>query len=1526
MSQSKRNISSMNNSKKEIKEKLREILSKINSEYSLSQFCEYIENETGGKFSFLTFRELLDKIYPDIQQGDKIYLLKYMSLSSLGVSENSPLISLLNLFSFFENLLNEKILSPSFVFYKVADIIQKKFNLSTLELIYKFNLTLETEVNLNDFYTSFSQKLYLDNISSIILFKGIDYKKKEKIRIEDLVLVIDSFRDDSLEENKIDEDAVKKAQILKMFMDKNFITVDQLFEDAELNYLKYDDLKSRIMKEIKLSQKNFNEEEPINESVVDNVLTHLSKNDKIFKDSFEKYLPNDNKKKEGEKNKIILNDIDKYWINKYLDMLASVSITPKMAFEAASHPAQKNIINLEDLKRQLKIILPNGRISTEEANSIMDSFDVNKTRLLEINQYEDIINQILNKRNEYKVKTNNYLNNNNRKMMNIWAKGVKSTNYHLLPVKGNFKILDNLRKDLQKNLILDNKENDINANNVIFNVENINEGDNAAFTEEYDPISKQNIKKYTNENDGVKKSKSKFKSDSFPIEEYEDEFCLIEALEKFQTEKNYFPTFELFNDLTIKNHFPRKRMSQFVKFLDNDLDGFISLLEIMSFLLHYFRHRSTKLLLRFLYVQVYNEFKMDSSDDFFIKNNIDIYNEVYVNDLCKFLNTLNVEFPISKKLYDEMIAIFPSPITYKNLGELIDEYKNQDKFNRNSLFKNGSHVVDMKYLEDNIKRIIYGIIDEDDFINTDYLKAKNFRENLKTILDKCDNVMNLEQYNLNFVKPLNIQPEVSLTIFQLLKTIYNEGDQLISKNDLIAFLESYITDNDNINLMDDTLLNERITTAEILQNLENNGAPIKYAFEKIPFSRNGVLTINEIRNTLTQFYNGILQKKHLMQIISDLDNNKNGMISYLQLEMFIYEYSGNNDLNKFSPILEIEFIASSILKQNYKNADDYFSEPRFQNIIKNQFNISKEEHNNILVNVSSSNNNRNELFEILCKKEGKKNGYSLNNLKDWINGYIIESGDYEEIKENEVEEEENDEGESFGMMPDKKLIENAMRKINVGIKGKISLNEFLMKFPNENRPSLIRTIDKDKIGFMSFPDFINRLREIYGVDVNLNYKLCAQYLYLVFIKSPEKVESYILSKSECNDIYSYLSYDQIYSNFMFAFANDKFLFENFYNIFREKKGKWANMINLNQFIKFIQMNNLELKGVNLFNKNKNEEEDENENENEENEEKEEEEEDDAKDIRMILTKKIITIREILDKINPKAGGIKNNFTIKESYLKPLLGAQFGLSEDDTQIFIDYFQMNEGRIDIKKMYNFDPSINRDRDIYLSTEVISKIKEQISHSQFKSYKIYKKKVFEKKKLDLTEVSLLFQQIYNITLFGSLLCMNNEMYLNIDKFFKDNQLKEFFPEKEFDPSIKLALSRLSDYFQKHKDKLKLFKLYDSNQDGNLSPNEFITALNSFKDLNLNDSQKYQILNIADKNKDGKINASEFLSFIKSIKNLDNNDNSEVNKNKKNELPQINSMSNSSSMAKISKRSNGTNDNIQSNGKISKRKYNKS
>ena len=1488
--------SSVNISKSEIKQNLYNILNNMNNEYPLSQLCEYVEKETGGKFSFLTFREIIDNLYPDIQRSDKIYLLKYMSLNSLGVTENNPLISLLSLFSFFEKILNDKILSPSLIFYKVGEIIQTKYNLSTLELIYKLNLTLESEVNEFEFYTFFSQKLLLDEITSIVLFNGVDYKKRKKIKIEDLVLVIDSYRDNFLEENKIDDDSKIKAQILKMFMDKNFITIDQLFEGAEYNYLKYDELKSRIMKEIRLAQNNFSENEPINESIVDNVLTHLSKNDKIFKDSFEKYFPKEKKKSDLDKNEIILSDIQKYWINKYLDMLSSVSITPKMAFEAAVNKYKKNIVNLEDLKRQLKIMLPNGRISNEEADSIMDSFDINKTRLLEINQYENIINQILKDKNKNRIMSNNFINGNQGvSIKNIWARGIKSTNYHLLPVKGNFQILEKVRNECEKKILYSNsnKENNKNLENLGFNfqLENNNQGDNAAFEDN----AQTKKKVYTNEPPSSNIIKNNLKNNAFPIEEYEDEFFIIEALEKFKTEKNYFPAFDLFNDLIINNSQPKEKMAQFVKYLDHDLDGFISLIDIMSFLLHFYKHRSTKILLRFLCNTIYHDFKMESSDDFFIKNNIDLYKEIFVNDLCKFLNTLNVEFPISKKLFDELKAVFPSPITYKNLGELIDECKDKDKYSK--YFKTNSHIIDMKYLEEGIKRIIYGIIDDDDFINTQYLKAKNFRENLKTILDICDDKMNLNQYNENFVRPMKIEPEISLTIFQLLKTISPEGEQLIFKNDLISFLESYIDDNQNL-----TPNENEDNSRNILKYLEKNGASLKYALEKIPFSRNGVLTINEIKNTLEQFYNGILTKRQISNIAFDIDTNQNGMINYLQLETFLYEYSPENISNKFSAILEIEYIASNIIKLGFKNADDYFSQSKFENLIKNTFNVSNEEHDIILSNITSSNNNRKELFNYLCKREGNEKGYSLNNLCNWINGYIIESGDYEELQENEESEIDEDK-DDFGMMPDKKLIENAMKKIKVGSKGNISLNEFYMKFPIETRPALMRNIDREKNGYMSFNNFINRLREIYGSDTNLNYKLCAQYLYIKFIKSPDKIESYILSKSECpnNDIDTYMSYNQIYSRFMFAFANDKFLFEYFYYIFKEKHGKYSDMINLIQIVKFIQMNNSELRGFNLTNKVVEKENDNEENIKEENNE-EEEKDDIQKEIRMILSKKITSIKEILEKINPKSGNIKNNFTVKENYVKTLIGAQFSFSEDDSQTFVNYFKMDEGRTNLKKIYNFDPTLKRDRDIYLSTEVNSKIKDHILNTPFKSYKVYKKKIFQKNKLDLAETALLFQQIYNINLFGTLLAINNEMYLSIDKFFNENQLKDVFPHKEFDPKTKLALSKLNEYFQSKKDKLKLFKLYDTNKDGYLSPEEFITALNSFQDLQLNDSQKLQILKIADKNQDGKINASEFLSFINSIRDIDKFEN-DLNSQKKNELPQIQSMSNSSSIANMKK-----------------------
>ena len=59
---------------------------------------------------------------------------------------------------------------------------------------------------------------------------------------------------------------------------------------------------------------------------------------------------------------------------------------------------------------------------------------------------------------------------------------------------------------------------------------------------------------------------------------------------------------------------------------------------------------------------------------------------------------------------------------------------------------------------------------------------------------------------------------------------------------------------------------------------------------------------------------------------------------------------------------------------------------------------------------------------------------------------------------------------------------------------------------------------------------------------------------------------------------------------------------------------------------------------------------------------------------------------------------------------------------------------------------------------------------------------------------------------------------------------------------------MSKLNEYFQSKKDKLKLFKLYDTNKDGYLSPEEFIIVLNSRSSIKW--FSKIQILKIVDKN----------------------------------------------------------------------------
>ena len=468
ISKAKSNISTIsisNSSKYSSKIHLSEILEYMDSEYPLSDLAELLEKETGGKFTQLTFRQILDKIYPDLSVNEKIFLINHLPLSKVGITPYSPLIFLLYLFKYIESIIKEKIFSPSLIIYSLADKMQFSHSMTTIDFFKSIGLEPEMKIKDEEFYLNYGRKMGLEEMESIILFKSIDYNKDGKIKIKDLILVIDSYRNDNLNDKYISGDLSKQNDInlLKIFLEKNFITYDLIYENAEYNYMHYDDIKSYLVNEIN-NYKRFSgkEDTKINESIIENVLSSIKRNEKIFQSDFENYLGkllfNIEKNENDINNPIKLKEKQKYWINKFIDMINSINLTPKMIFNLALKNSKKNIVNIIELMREVLRLFHTDKVKTEEIQQIKDSLDINKTGLIEKNQYEIIINTIQDIKDKIKSKIESGIEENREeKIINMWSKGIKSSYYYLLPAKGNHDVLEKINQEIKNNIIFDEK-------------------------------------------------------------------------------------------------------------------------------------------------------------------------------------------------------------------------------------------------------------------------------------------------------------------------------------------------------------------------------------------------------------------------------------------------------------------------------------------------------------------------------------------------------------------------------------------------------------------------------------------------------------------------------------------------------------------------------------------------------------------------------------------------------------------------------------------------------------------------------------------------------------------------------------------------------------------------------------------------------------------------------------------------------------------------------------------------------------
>ena len=1365
------------------------ILNLMSIEFPLSDFAEIIESETGGTFTFKQLYQIIHNNYKKLTKKDKKNLIKYLPLTPLDISLEKPYISIFSIFNYFSMLLNTKIISPSLIIYEIANKIKNFYRKSTIEFFSENDYEVSGEIKQDELINFFYKKLKIGEKEIMIFYDMVNYNKKNKVKIEDIILTIDSFRDDN--NNDIFNEKDKNLLFLKIILDKVFINIDKIFKKENKEYLNYSDLKDKIMKEISKNKKYLNYEEYINENLLDNIFSDILIDDKLYYKDYKKSLNESISKLKN--NKIKLTTTQKYWINKYIDKLLSKSIDPLVLFK------ETNSINLKNIQK----LLLEMSLTINDINNIINSLDINHIGTLDYSEYEIIIN-IVNKEKE-SIKNLEYPNNilieqkeeNNDKIEinNMWDCGIRPSYYYLLPIKGNDKILSKLNKNIQGKNFEKNHQKLSNINSA----------------------SKSSI--FSNKKSALSGKDKLYKN------EYNDEYFLKILLENFNFNKNKFPCYNLLNYL-LQNGFSCEYCSQIIKIIDKDSDGYIDILDLIKFLLHTLKYKSTKLVFKYLYIRIYNELKLKSCQEFFKMYNFELNSVIDNEKLIKFMKDINIDFPLTKEILYEINIMYEQPLIYKYISEQIDFYK-KDKFINN-----------LQYSPNEKEYIDYNTKNFEQEISSNIKKGNLLKTEFNSIIKKCSNQMNYSEYLSSFANPLGLDDFFALIIFQLLKTFSDKGEQIISKNDLKMFFDSY-------SLEKNIKKTKNKDIKEIIEYIITSAAPIKYAFEILPFRKTGLIPSSELIKYLCQFYGDTIQKSDLINIVFFIDKKKRGIIGYGEIQKFINKYT-----KKFSYLIELQVIVCNICKFNFNNAESYFNQEKFKNIMTNRTSIGLKQHNILLNGLCSNDSNKENLFIYLSKN---KDFYDLQTLIDLLNYYLELDSD---LNYNKI----NVENEVIGdnTLPNKQMVEFVLKKINIGMNGNISLNEFVMKFKVGYRKKLISKLDKNKKGFISFPELIKQLSNIYGTDIDLNYKLCAQYLFTKYIKYPDDIREYILKKANASFIETFISHKSAYKNFLFAFCNNKLLFEAFYMNYKEKKGKHAGMLNLANLEQFIIINNrLVSPSETEISNNKN------------------------IDIKEILSKKHIKIKDLINHINVGQSNLNKNFMIKENYIRNILETKLGFIDKDIDLICKSFNAEEGKFNLKKLFLYENDDIKKYDNILNDEIIPKIRNKIKRSQINSYKEYKLKIFNNVDyLDICELFSKFNTLYNISLYNCLLLMKNEQFFSTEKFFTETNLKDEFKVKDIEPALKLALIRLNDFFKKNKDKIKVFKEFDLNRNGKLSSDEFITALNSFENLNLNDSQKYKILNLVDTNNDGIIDINEFIKFVNDLKN-NINEEGEINLN---------------------------------------------
>ena len=175
------------------------------------------------KIIFIKFFSCSTKIFDKIIKETKTQINKNVNLTKL----------LLSIY----RIRNKEITTPLFLFYIFTYILNEKYNnYTTLEFITLNGLSIEDEININQFFYKISKPIGLSDLMSLILFKSFLIEKKGTIKMSDFLNVIDSFRNENNElKLKIKEDKNNLNNEIGIFIglcNKNNVSEIEIFKYA----------------------------------------------------------------------------------------------------------------------------------------------------------------------------------------------------------------------------------------------------------------------------------------------------------------------------------------------------------------------------------------------------------------------------------------------------------------------------------------------------------------------------------------------------------------------------------------------------------------------------------------------------------------------------------------------------------------------------------------------------------------------------------------------------------------------------------------------------------------------------------------------------------------------------------------------------------------------------------------------------------------------------------------------------------------------------------------------------------------------------------------------------------------------------------------------------------------------------------------------------------------------------------------------------------------------------------------------